>query len=255
MKMKWWLKEFFDDLYSWEFSVQYRKRKSVLSKPCYPYCDRNLSWCAPNGVRVRLFEPAPRELKARKAPSKIKSKRLLKRETYVIQLNLFLHTQFVKNGCTYCQMYLNRDMDFHRLTSAVLWLVNDLPKKLQKSIKPSDLHVKFTISIYTFSQKSLDYFLPNIKSQPGRVIFPAFPKSWKSWTISIQLNRFPEVPMLLYGAFVLWYTYSSIQYTVHTLDSTYIEFEYVKWSTYIEFEYIFKVIRSKKTVHKSKERK
>jgi hypothetical protein len=31
MKMKWWLKDF-DDMYSWEFSVQYRKRKSVLSK-------------------------------------------------------------------------------------------------------------------------------------------------------------------------------------------------------------------------------
>jgi hypothetical protein len=31
MKMKWWLKDF-DDMYSWEFSVWYRKRKSVLSK-------------------------------------------------------------------------------------------------------------------------------------------------------------------------------------------------------------------------------
>ncbi len=32
MKMKWWLKDSFNDMYSWEFSVQYRKRKSVLSK-------------------------------------------------------------------------------------------------------------------------------------------------------------------------------------------------------------------------------
>ncbi len=32
MKMKWWFERFFDDLYSWEFSVQYRKHKSVLSK-------------------------------------------------------------------------------------------------------------------------------------------------------------------------------------------------------------------------------
>jgi hypothetical protein len=31
MKMKWWLKDF-DEMYSWEFSVQYRKRKSVPIK-------------------------------------------------------------------------------------------------------------------------------------------------------------------------------------------------------------------------------
>jgi hypothetical protein len=30
--MKWWLKDSIDDMYSWEFSVQYRKCKSVLSK-------------------------------------------------------------------------------------------------------------------------------------------------------------------------------------------------------------------------------
>ncbi len=32
MKMKRWFESFFDDLYSWELSVQYRKRKLVLSK-------------------------------------------------------------------------------------------------------------------------------------------------------------------------------------------------------------------------------
>jgi hypothetical protein len=33
-----------------------------------------LSGCAPSGFRVRLLEPAPKELKARKAPSKLKLK-------------------------------------------------------------------------------------------------------------------------------------------------------------------------------------
>ncbi len=48
------------------------------------YCNRNFCWCAPSGVHVRLHEPAPRELKARKILSKIKSKRNLKtRKLYV----------------------------------------------------------------------------------------------------------------------------------------------------------------------------
>ncbi len=73
--MKWWLKDF-DELYSWEFSVQYSKRKLVpIKSRVLLYCDQNLPWCAPSGFRVRLPKPAPKELKARKAPSKIKLKR------------------------------------------------------------------------------------------------------------------------------------------------------------------------------------
>ncbi len=37
-----------------------------------------------------------------------------------MQLNLYFHTQLVKDGCTYCEKYLNRDMDFHRLTCEVV---------------------------------------------------------------------------------------------------------------------------------------
>jgi hypothetical protein len=33
-----------------------------------------------------------------------------------VQSNLYLRTQLVKNGCTYCEKYLNRGMDSHRLT-------------------------------------------------------------------------------------------------------------------------------------------
>ncbi len=47
------------------------------------------------------------------------------------------------------------------------------------------------------------------------------------------MNQFSEVPMQLYGAFILQYTYSGIRYAY--LYGTYIEFKYVKWSTYIEF--------------------
>jgi hypothetical protein len=37
-----------------------------------------------------------------------------------VQLNLYLRTELVKNGCTYCEKYLYRDMDFHRLTCEVV---------------------------------------------------------------------------------------------------------------------------------------
>jgi hypothetical protein len=59
-----------------------------------------------------------------------------------VQLNLYLRTKLVKNGCTYCEKYLNEGMDSHRLTCDVVQLVNDLPKKIQKFDKPLELHVK-----------------------------------------------------------------------------------------------------------------
>jgi hypothetical protein len=37
-----------------------------------------------------------------------------------IQSNLYLRTQLVKNGCTYCKKYLNQGMDSHRLTREVV---------------------------------------------------------------------------------------------------------------------------------------
>jgi hypothetical protein len=81
--MKWWIERSFDELYSWEFSVQYKKHKLVpIKSRVLLYCDQNLPWCAPSGFRVSLLEPAPRELKTRKTPSKNKLKKLLNRETY-----------------------------------------------------------------------------------------------------------------------------------------------------------------------------
>ncbi len=70
-----------------------------------------------------------------------------------IQSNLYLCTQLVENGCTHCKKYLNQDMDFHILTCEVVWLVNDLPKKIGKicqalrlkcKVSSFHLHVKFT---------------------------------------------------------------------------------------------------------------
>jgi hypothetical protein len=58
-----------------------------------------------------------------------------------IQSNLDLRTQLVKNGCTYCEKYLNRGLDSHRLPCEVVQLANDLPKKLQKFNEPLELHV------------------------------------------------------------------------------------------------------------------
>jgi hypothetical protein len=50
-----------------------------------------------------------------------------------IQSNLYIRTQLVKNGCTYCKKYLNQGMDSHRLTREVVQLVNDLPKQNYKN--------------------------------------------------------------------------------------------------------------------------
>jgi hypothetical protein len=71
----------------------------------------------------------------------------------LIQSNLYLRTQLDKNGCTYCEKYLNRGMDSHRLTCEVVQLVNDLPKKMQKFDKPLELHVKGSNWSMTFPKK------------------------------------------------------------------------------------------------------
>jgi hypothetical protein len=72
--MKWWLEELMICTHE-NFLYNTGNVNRSYQKPCYIlYCDRNLCWCASSGVRVRLFEPAPRELKARKTPSKIKLK-------------------------------------------------------------------------------------------------------------------------------------------------------------------------------------
>ncbi len=58
-------------------NFQYRKRNSVVncnSRVLFHFAIKKFSWCAPSGFRVRLPEPAPKELKARKALSKSKLK-------------------------------------------------------------------------------------------------------------------------------------------------------------------------------------
>ncbi len=59
------------------------------------YCDRNLCWCAPSGVRVRSFEPAPRELRARKTPSKIKSKKTPKNAKDMHTVSIYINVELV----------------------------------------------------------------------------------------------------------------------------------------------------------------
>ncbi len=74
---------------------------------------------------------------------------------YSAQSNLYLRTQLVKNGCTYCKKYSNRGMDSHRLTCEVVQLANDLQKKKkQKFDKPLKLHVKGFNWSMTFSKKN-----------------------------------------------------------------------------------------------------
>jgi hypothetical protein len=72
-----------------------------------------------------------------------------------VQLYLYLPTQLVKNGCTYCKRYLNQNMDFHTLTYMWSGLIGQwyLPKKLQKFIKPLELHLKGFNWPMTFPKK------------------------------------------------------------------------------------------------------
>jgi hypothetical protein len=70
------------------------------------------------------------------------------------QSNLHLRTQLVKNGCTYCEKYLNQGTDFHRLTY-VTWFNWSMTfrKKVQNFDKPLGLHVKGYNWSMTFPKK------------------------------------------------------------------------------------------------------
>ncbi len=59
----------------------------------------------------------------------------------------YLRTQLGKNDCTYCKKYLIRDMDIDSHVKWFHWSMT-FPNKLQKFVKPLDLHVKFPISTY-----------------------------------------------------------------------------------------------------------
>ncbi len=97
----------------------------------------DVSVLAPSANHMRINRPVdPRQFRVKCSLSLTTVKPLL-----------YLRTQLVKNGCTYCEKYLYRDMDFHRLTCEVVWLVNDLPKKLQIFVKPT-LHYYDTLTYY-----------------------------------------------------------------------------------------------------------
>ncbi len=81
--------------------------------------------------------------------------------------------------------------------------------------------------MFQFSHRNLwILFFQPLNHDQGRVITPAFPKSWKLWTISIVLNQFPKVPCNSMGP--VYFNIRTPVFNKRTLDSTYIEFDYVK---------------------------
>ncbi len=88
---KWWLEELMTCTHE-NFLYNTGNVNRSCQNHVILYCDQNLCWCAPSGVRVRLFEPAPRELKARKTPSKIKSKETPKTRKIMILNNVYIHS-------------------------------------------------------------------------------------------------------------------------------------------------------------------
>ncbi len=84
-------------------------------------------------------------------------------------------------------------------------------------------------------QKSLDSFLPNIKSEAGKSYHLSIPKEFE---VMDDLNPAELITLSPHGGFVLQYTHSSTVFSIRTLDSAYIEFEYVKWSRDIKFDYV-----------------
>ncbi len=134
-------------------------------------------------------------------------------------------------------------------------------KRLQKFVKPLDLHVKFPVSsflshvkfpCFNFLTQIFRFFSPNIISQPGKSYHPSIPKELEVMEISILMNRFPKSPFNSMRP-----SYFDIRIPVlvmRTLDSTFIEFEYVEGSTYANFEYVYRVMRSERSKRKLKVR-
>jgi hypothetical protein len=54
---------------------------------------------------------------------------------------------------SFCKKYLNWNMDFHRLTCEVVWLVNDLPKKIAKIFQALRLTCKGVYLVNDLSHK------------------------------------------------------------------------------------------------------
>jgi hypothetical protein len=104
-----------------------------------------------------------------------------------------------RNGCTYCKKYLNRDMDFHRHVWSGLigqWPSQKIAKICNKALRLTCKLSSFHLHLFQFSHTDLwILFFQTLNNNHGRVITPAFPKSWKLWTISILMNRVPKVPM------------------------------------------------------------
>jgi hypothetical protein len=94
MKMKWWLKDLMICTHENFLYNTGNVNRSYQSRVLL-YCDWNLPRCAPSGFRVHLLEPAPRELKARKTPSKIKLKiKTLKTRKVLLHCTSESHVKF-----------------------------------------------------------------------------------------------------------------------------------------------------------------
>jgi hypothetical protein len=102
--------------------------------------------------------------------------------------------------------------------------------RLTCKVSSFHLHVKFTCFNF-LTQISWILFFQTLNHNQGRVITPAFPKSWKLWTISSLMNRFPKSPCKYVGP--LYFDICTPVFVMRTLDSTYIKLEYIKWGTYL----------------------
>ncbi len=100
--------------------------------------------------------------------------------------------------------------------------------------------------------KSLDSFLSNIKSQPGKGYPPAFPNIWKLWTVSILMNRFPKSPCNSMGP--LYFNIRTLVFVMRTYVVRTSNSSTLSEVSILNFEYVYRVMGSEKLVRKLKVR-
>ncbi len=100
----------------------------------------------------------------------------------------------------YCEKYLNRDMDIHRLICEVVLLVNDLPicqaLRLTRKVSSFHFHVKFTC--FNFLTE-ISGFFSSTKLQPGKSYHPSIPKE-----LEVMDNCNSDEPILRSPNVTLW---------------------------------------------------
>jgi hypothetical protein len=157
------------------------------------------------------------------------SKPFISTSSQLLESDLYLGTQLVKNGCTYCKKYeIWISMDLH-----VKWFnwSMSFPKKLQNLVKPLDLlhvnfpvcsfhlHVKFTY--FNFLTQIFGFFSSKDWNTTTEELSPQHSKRVGSYRqFQSRWTNSPKSPCNSMGP--AYFDVGTPVFVMHTLDSTYI---------------------------------